>query len=199
MSSNAEFNLRFTKKMIEREASAAEKKYEASRKKAVSALKKSGDVETARIYAETAIQNRTSHNQFLIMASRIDSIISKIQQANAQSVMVQNMKQVNKLLEHVNKDMNISEIAKVMDQFEQVFETFDVKEQVMSNAMNQAMATSTPTDAVQNLLRQIADENNLDIGEQLNAIPTVPQTVKTPGQQEAAAQSSRLAAIRHAT
>ncbi|CAF4800811.1 unnamed protein product, partial [Rotaria magnacalcarata] len=57
-------------------------------------------VETARIYAETAIQNRTSHNQFLIMASRIDSIISKIQQANAQSVMVQNMKQVNKLLEH---------------------------------------------------------------------------------------------------
>ncbi|CAF5215062.1 unnamed protein product, partial [Rotaria magnacalcarata] len=77
MSSNAEFNLRFTKKMIEREASAAEKKYEASRKKAVSALKKSGDVETARIYAETAIQNRTSHNQFLIMASRIDSIISK--------------------------------------------------------------------------------------------------------------------------
>ena len=78
MSSNAEFNLRFTKKMLEREASAAEKKYDASRKKAVNALKKSGDVETARIYAETAIQNRTSHNQFLIMASRIDSVISKV-------------------------------------------------------------------------------------------------------------------------
>ena len=80
MSTNAEFNLRFTKKMMEKEASAAEKKYDASRKKALDALKKSGDIETARIYAETAIQNRTSHNQFLIMASRIDSVISKVEQ-----------------------------------------------------------------------------------------------------------------------
>jgi nucleoid-associated protein YgaU len=78
MGTNAEFNLRFTKKMIEKEAAAAEKKYDASRKKALDALKKSGDVETARIYAETAVQNRTSYNQFLIMASRIDSIISKV-------------------------------------------------------------------------------------------------------------------------
>ncbi len=78
MGTNAEFNLRFTKKMIEKEAAAAEKKYEASRKKALDALKKSGDVETARIYAETAVQNRTSHNQFLIMASRIDSVIAKV-------------------------------------------------------------------------------------------------------------------------
>ncbi|CAF0777010.1 unnamed protein product [Rotaria sordida] len=199
MGTNAEFNLRFTKKMIEREASAAEKKYEASRKKALDALKKSGDVETARIYAETAIQNRTAHNQFLTMASRIDSVIAKVQQANAQSVMVKNMKQVNKMLEHVNKDMNPAELAKVMEKFEQAFEDFDVKEQVMSDAMNQAMATSTPTEAVQDLLRQIANENNLDIRAQLDAIPTVQQSIATPAQKEAAAQNSRLAALRHAT
>lgn len=136
MGTNAEFNLRFTKKMIEKEAAAAEKKYDASRKKALDAMKKSGDVETARIYAETAVQNRTSHNQFLLMASRIDSVIAKVriirhqshlfssvfqvQQANAQSVMVKNMKQVNKMLETVNKDMNASELARVMDKFEQV-------------------------------------------------------------------------------
>lgn len=68
----------------------------------------------------------------------------------------------------------------------------------MSNAMNRAMATSTPTEAVQDLLRQIADENNLDIRAQLDAMPNVQQTVVTPAQQEAAAQSSRLAALRHA-
>jgi division protein CdvB (Snf7/Vps24/ESCRT-III family) len=34
--------------------------------------------------------------------------------------MMKNMKQVNKMLEHVNKDMNAAELAKVMDQFEQV-------------------------------------------------------------------------------
>ena len=78
MGTNAEFNLRFTKKMIEKEASVAEKKYETSRKKALDALKKTSDIETARIYAETAVQNRTAHNQFLLMASRIDSVIAKV-------------------------------------------------------------------------------------------------------------------------
>ncbi len=34
--------------------------------------------------------------------------------------MVKNMKQVNKMLEHVNKDMNAAELAKVMEKFEQV-------------------------------------------------------------------------------
>jgi division protein CdvB (Snf7/Vps24/ESCRT-III family) len=34
--------------------------------------------------------------------------------------MVKNMKQVNRMLEHVNKDMNTTELAKVMDKFEQV-------------------------------------------------------------------------------
>ncbi|CAM2698745.1 unnamed protein product [Rotaria socialis] len=199
MGTNAEFNLRFTKKMIEKEASAAEKKYDASRKKALDALKKTGDVETARIYAETAIQNRTAHNQFLIMASRIDSVIAKVQQANAQSIMVKNMKQVNKMLEHVNQEMNAGELAKVMEKFEQAFEDFDVKEKVMSDAMNQAMATSTPAEGVQELLRQIADENNLDIRSQLDAIPAIQNSVVTPVQQVAAAQNSRLAALRHAT
>jgi hypothetical protein len=68
----------------------------------------------------------------------------------------------------------------------------------MSNAMNQAMATSTPTEAVHDLLRQIAEENNLDIRNQLEAVPTVQTTVRTQEQQEVAAQSSRLAALRHA-
>jgi division protein CdvB (Snf7/Vps24/ESCRT-III family) len=34
--------------------------------------------------------------------------------------MVKNMKQVNKMLENVNKDMNAAELAKVMEKFEQV-------------------------------------------------------------------------------
>ena len=34
--------------------------------------------------------------------------------------MIKNMKQVNKLIEHVQKDMNMSELAKIMEKFEQV-------------------------------------------------------------------------------
>lgn len=34
--------------------------------------------------------------------------------------MVKNLKQVNKIIEHVNKDLKMTELVKVMDEFEQV-------------------------------------------------------------------------------
>jgi len=34
--------------------------------------------------------------------------------------MVKNMKQVNKMLENVNNDMNAAELTKIMEKFEQV-------------------------------------------------------------------------------
>ncbi len=74
----------------------------------------------------------------------------------------------------------------------------DVKEQVISNAMNHALATTTPTEAVHDLLRQIADEHQLDIRAQLDAVPIIPHSITSPAQEEAAIQSSRLAALRHA-
>ena len=111
--------------------------------------------------------------------------------------MMKNMKQVNKMLEQVNKDMNTSELVKVMDKFEQAFEDLDVKEKVMSDAIGQATATSTPAEAVQDLLRQIANENNLDIAAQLDAVPAMTHTITTAEQQAVAAQNRRLAELRH--
>ena len=71
----------------------------------------------------------------------------------------------------------------------------------MSDAIGQATATSTPTEAVQDLLRQIAEENNLDIRAQLDQIGTIPSavSVQTTAQAEASAQERRLAALRHAS
>lgn len=69
----------------------------------------------------------------------------------------------------------------------------------MNNAMNQAMATSTPTEAVHDLLRQIADENNLDIRAQLDAAPAVVRPIETGEQRAITEQNNRLAALRHAS
>lgn len=68
----------------------------------------------------------------------------------------------------------------------------------MSDAIGQATATSTPTEAVQDLLRQIANENNLDIAAQLDTVPVVKDRIITPEQQAVAAQKRRLDELRHA-
>lgn len=67
----------------------------------------------------------------------------------------------------------------------------------MSDAIGKATATSTPTEAVHDLLRQIAEENNLEVLNQLDAVPARTETIATPEQQAIAAQNRRLAELRH--
>jgi charged multivesicular body protein 1 len=63
------------------------------------------------------------------------------------------------------KSMNIEEISQTMDRFEQQFEDLDVKTSYMNDAMNATTATSTPAEQVDELVQQVADANNLELGD----------------------------------
>jgi charged multivesicular body protein 1 len=61
--------------------------------------------------------------------------------------------------------MDIEQISQLMDKFEKQFEDLDVKTQYMEGAMNATTATSTPAEQVDDLISQVADANNLELGE----------------------------------
>jgi charged multivesicular body protein 1 len=63
------------------------------------------------------------------------------------------------------QSMKIEQISTLMDKFEQQFEDLDVKTQYMEGAMTATTATSTPVDQVDDLIGQVADANNLELGE----------------------------------
>ena len=63
------------------------------------------------------------------------------------------------------KSMNVEQLSKLMDKFEQQFEDLDVKTQYMEGTMNATTATSTPAEQVDELIGKVADENNLELGE----------------------------------
>ena len=60
--------------------------------------------------------------------------------------------------------MNVEQISNTMDTFEQQFEDLDVKIGYMKDAMNETAATSTCTDLVDELVKMVANENNLFLG-----------------------------------
>jgi charged multivesicular body protein 1 len=61
--------------------------------------------------------------------------------------------------------MDVDKISKTMDRFEQQFEDMDVKTGYMDDAMNATTATTTPAEQVDELIKMVADENNLELGE----------------------------------
>ena len=95
------------------------------------------------------------------------------------------------------KSMNLEKISTLMDKFEKEFEDLDVQTSVMEGAMSQTTATNVPTDAVDVLMKQAADEAGIELSHELPSAAT--NTIGT-AQQVATSEpdelSQRLARLR---
>jgi len=157
-------NLRIVSKQMQRSSKKCEKNEKAALDKLKKAIKQ-GNHEGARIYGQDAIREKNQALNHLRMASRIDACSSRIETAVRMGQVTDGMKGVVKGMDKGLASMNIEKISALMDKFEQQFEDLDVKTQYMEGTMNATTATSTPAEQVDTLIEQVADSNNLELGE----------------------------------
>ncbi|KFM58023.1 Charged multivesicular body protein 1a, partial [Stegodyphus mimosarum] len=167
------FQLRFSCKQLERLSKRAEKDEMIQRNKIKKAIKQ-GNMEGAKIYAENAIRKKNEALNYLRMSSKIDAVSSKIQSAITMKGVTKNMGSVVKALDKAINSMDLQKVSAVMEQFEQQFEDLDVRTSVVEDAMGSAVTTSTPLAQVDSLIQQVAEENGLDIMDQLAQAKSVP-------------------------
>ena len=133
------------------------------------------------------------------MASRLDACCSRIETAVRMNQISDGMKGVVKGMGRSLDSMNMEQMTKTMDKFEQQFEDLDVKTQYMQGTMNATTATTTPADQVDNLINRVADENNLELGEAFSQAGPVGKKAPATEEQPTAVQpdlESRLANLR---
>ena len=99
--------------------------------------------------------------------------------------------------------LNIEQVSKIMEKFESQFTDLDVKTNVIEDTMSSAMTLSNPQGQVDSLIKQVADENGLEI---IGAMADAPDTsgLINPGAQskerskgEEDALTQRLASLRN--
>jgi len=190
------FQLKFCAKQLEKLSKKAEKDEKKEKDKIKKALA-SGDVERARIYAENAVRKKNESLNYLRMSSKVDATSSRVQTAVTMKGVAKNMGSVVKALDKAINSMELEKISEVMDKFEKQFEDLDVQTSVMENAMGTATTTTTPATQVDDLIKQVAEENGLEVTSQLASVPS-----GTIGESVAATStvddplSRRLAALR---
>jgi charged multivesicular body protein 1 len=92
------------------------------------------------------------------------------------------------------------QISQIMDKFETQFSDLDVQTSYMEDTMGAATAVSTPQDQVEALMRQAAEEANIELAHDL-AGPTVERLPAVAAPKEAAGEedarlAERLRALR---
>lgn len=193
------FNLRMTTKQLERLASKAEKDQHKEQAKVKKALQQR-NVDGARIYAENAIRKKNESLNYLRMAARIDAVAARVQTANTMKGVTKNIGQVTKDLERAMASMNLEEVEKVMGKFEKTFEDLDVRTQTVESSMGNAMTLSAPEDQVNSLIQQVADENGLEVADQLAGLApaarAAPAGAQSQDQKREDELNKRLAQLR---
>ena len=182
-----------------------------------------GNNEGARIYASNAIRKKSESLNLLRLSSRIDAVASRVETAVTMRQVTGNMTSVvrgmDKAMESMNLErVNISifpnrehlicgvmlnqQISIVMDKFESQFSDLDVQTSYMEDAMGSTTAISTPQDQIDQLLRQTAEEANIELqhdlsSKDINAVPDLNPREKIREEDDKLAE--RLRALRPAT
>ena len=165
------FQLNMTSKQLQREAKKAEKN-EAKQKQMVTKYLRENKADFAKQYAENSIRARNESLNYLRLASRMDAVSARIKSAQTMKKVTIDMAGVNKSLTSAMKTMNLEQIQGIMDRFETQVEKLDLQSATMEQSMGQAMATSTPTNQVDALIKQVADENNLEYVSEAEKAPS---------------------------
>merc|ERR1712018_558435 len=90
------------------------------------------------------------------------------------------MGSVTKALEKAVNSMELEKITEVMDKFEKTFEDLDVHTSVMEGAMAGATATTTPASQVDDLIKQVVEENGLEVAGQLASVGVPTASIGEP-------------------
>ncbi|BGP53395.1 hypothetical protein JCM8202_000288 [Rhodotorula sphaerocarpa] len=198
------FQLKFTTKQLQKQSRKAAKDETAEKTKLKKALQQ-GNQDGARIYASNAIRKKNESLNLLRLSSRIDAVASRVETAVTMRQVTGSMAAVVKNMDRAMQDMNLERISAVMDKFEGQFEDMDVQTGYLEGTLSNDTAISAPSDQIDLLMNQVADEAGLEVahdlqGESTDKVPTLVEeptrTAVTEEQEDALAQ--RLRALRPA-
>merc|ERR1712198_222280 len=116
-------------------------KMEQQEKKIIADIKKmakQGQMDAVKIMAKDLVRTRRYVKKFMLMRANIQVVSLKIQTLKSQNSMAQAMKGVTKAMGSMNNQMKLPEIQKIMMEFEKQTEIMDMKEEMMSDVIDDA-------------------------------------------------------------
>lgn len=161
------FQLKFTAKQLNRQATKAAKEELLEKAKVKKALTQ-GNNDIAQLYAQNAIRKANERVNLLRLALRIDAVALRVQTAVTMRLVTGNMTQVIRGMDKALQTMNLERILLVMDKFETQFEDLDALTNYYEATTNNVSALTTPQEQVDDLLSQVADEAGIEMKQGLN-------------------------------
>ena len=127
----------------------------------------SGNMDAARIYAESSIRNTRQATAYLRLQARLNAVASKVESGEKFRMATKEVAAVSTHLNRAVDSMDVAEISRRMSEFEGVMEDMDVRSGVLDETTQAVVATGAPREEVELLMQRVAEEYGLELGDAL--------------------------------
>ncbi|KAI6172012.1 hypothetical protein M3Y98_00925600 [Aphelenchoides besseyi] len=169
-------------------------------KKIIADIKKTarmGQMDSVRVMAKDLVRTRQYVKKFVMMRANIQAVSLKVQGLKSQDAMAQAMRGVTRAMGNMNRQLNLPQIQRIMTEFEKQSEIMDMKEEMMDDAIDDAIGVSGEEEETETVVQQVLDELGIQMGEELNRLPTAdnPLATKTANANKQQPQAAALSDI----
>jgi len=155
---------------------------EGQEKKLIADIKKAAkdnQMDSVRIMAKDLVRTRRYVKKFILMKANIQAISLKVQTLKSQNSMATAMRGVTRALQSMNRQMNLPQISRIMQEFEKQSEIMDMKEDMMNEVIDDAMGDEEEEEESEAIVKQVLDELGVQLSEQLGELPSTGGTLST--------------------
>lgn len=150
-----------------------------------------GEMTSTKIMARDLVRTRKHVRKFYEMRSQLQAVGLRLQTVKSTQAMAESMKGVGKIMVNMNEQLDIPALQKVMTNFMRESEKLGLTEDVMNDAVDDAMGEADDEEEEELVIRQVLDEIGIDLSGQLLEAParvTGPQSSTISSQQQKTAE-----------
>ncbi|XP_044736497.1 charged multivesicular body protein 2a [Chrysoperla carnea] len=144
-------------------------------------MAKDGQMDAVKIMAKDLVRTRKYVKKFMLMKANIQAVSLKIQTLRSQNAMATAMRGVTKAMASMNRQMNMPQIQRILQEFEKQSEIMDMKEEMMNDAIDDAMGEDDDEEETDTVVTQVLDELGLQLNDQLSGLPQAGGALTTGG------------------
>jgi len=147
---------------------------ERQEKKLISDIKKTakeGQMDAVKIMAKDLVQTRRNIKKFMLMKANLQGVQNKIVTLGSQNAISEAMRGITLALRQMNQQLQLPRIQRILQEFEKQSMVMDMKEEMMSETIDDAMDGEDDEEEKDAIVAQIFDELGLQLTDQLSELP----------------------------
>uniref|UniRef100_A0A8C3Y5Y2 Charged multivesicular body protein 2A n=1 Tax=Catharus ustulatus TaxID=91951 RepID=A0A8C3Y5Y2_CATUS len=151
-----------------RELDRERQKLEAQEKKIIVDIKKmakQGQMDAVRVMAKDLVRTRRYVRKFIAMRANVQGVALRTLKSN--SAMASAMRGVTRAMATMNRQLKLPQIQRILQEFQKQSELMDMKEELMNDAIDDALGDEDDEDESDAVVSQVLDELGLNLTDEL--------------------------------